>query len=275
MFGIRKGRKGNDSDGLQGLSDSAGLERLEGLAGTKKSKGAGAIGRRFRDIAETRDGRFFLLSFFVCLALVPIYFFALHLPLQRAAQAYAAKAEQARGDAAAVMNFKNVHRDMEAYEKELAEHDARSGKALPEKLVQGEFLHELQQKALKSQVQLHKVVPSELQPMQGQEKTAAKVSPEQNLRGADANHDADAAGLQEMAVTVECEGSYFALLDFLRRLQQSERVLCLEESRIGPPAADKGTGGELLQCHLRLTAYAWPAQDVQEAKEVKEAKEAE
>lgn len=232
------------------------------------------IKHRFKEVAETRDGRFFLLSFFVCLALLPIYFFCLHLPLQRAAQAYAVKAEQARGDAVAVMNFKNVHRDMEAYEKELAEHDARSEKALPEKLVQGEFLHELQQKALKSQVQLHKVVPSELQPMkgmQGKEKTAAKVPPEQNLRGADISHGAEAAGLQELAVTVECEGSYFALLDFLRRLQQSERVLCLEESRIGPPAADKGAGGELLQCRLRLTAYAWPAQEAGEEKEAKEA----
>lgn len=206
--------------------------------------------RKFKETAETRDGRFFLLALFVCLLMLPIYFFGLHLPLRQAAQTYAAKAEQARGDMAAVMNFRNVHRDMEAYQKELAEHDARSEKALPAKLVQGEFLQDLQQKALKSQVRLHKVAPAPLQTAKGS-------------HDADRTHGADGAdgtgGLQEMAVTIECEGSYFALLDFLRRLQQSERVLCIEESQLG--RSEKQSDEELLQCRLRIKAYAWPEEE--------------
>lgn len=218
------------------------------------------IRQKFSEVAETRDGRFFLLALLVCLTMLPLYFFCLHLPLRQAAQTYAVKAEQARGGMAEVMNFKNVHRDMEAYQKELAEHDARSEKALPAKLVQGEFLQDLQQKALKSQVQLHKVVPAELQQVQGDRPMKASRRNRQGVKGADADDGVEdmshMAGLQEMAVTIECEGSYFALLDFLRRLQQSERVFCIEESQLG--RSDKQPDGELLQCRLRIKAYAWP-----------------
>lgn len=218
--------------------------------------------QKLKEVAETRDGRFFLLALCVCLALLPIYFFALHLPLQQAAQEYAVKAEKARGDRAAVMNFKNVHRDMEAYQKELAEHAARSEKVLPTGLVQGEFLQELQQKALKSQVELHKVVPSERQP--AAVKAAAQVLPGKEMQGQNASQEVseevnDLQGLQEMAVTIECEGSYFALLDFLRRLQQSERVLCIEESRLG--RLQDRADGENLQCRLRVMTYAWPEEE--------------
>lgn len=229
------GRKGEEAV-FASRSGKAGLSRL--LASGQ---------RKFKETAETRDGRFFLLALFVCLVMLPIYFFGLHLPLRQAAQTYAAKASQARGDMAAVMNFRNVHRDMEAYQKELAEHDARSEKALPAKLVQGEFLQDLQQKALKSQVRLHKVAPAPLQTAKGS-------------HDADRTHGADGTGgLQEMAVTIECEGSYFALLDFLRRLQQSERVLCIEESQLG--RSEKQSDGELLQCRLRIKAYAWPEEE--------------
>lgn len=215
-----------------------------GKAGLSRLLASGQ--RKFKETAETRDGRFSAGAVRLSGDAADLLF-GLHLPLRQAAQTYAAKASQARGDMAAVMNFRNVHRDMEAYQKELAEHDARSEKALPAKLVQGEFLQDLQQKALKSQVRLHKVAPVPLQTAKGS-------------HDADRTHGADGTGgLQEMAVTIECEGSYFALLDFLRLLQQSERVLCIEESQLG--RSEKQSDGELLQCRLRIKAYAWPEEE--------------
>lgn len=97
------------------------------------------IRQKFSEVAETRDGRFFLLALLVCLTMLPLYFFCLHLPLRQAAQTYAVKAEQARGGMAEVMNFKNVHRDMEAYQKELAEQTRAARRPCPQSLCRANF----------------------------------------------------------------------------------------------------------------------------------------
>ncbi len=44
------------------------------------------------------------------------------------------------------------------------------------------------------------------------------------------------------------------MLDFLRRLQQSERLLAIHETRIEQQV--QGKDG-MLQCQLVVTAYAW------------------
>ncbi|WP_278832062.1 type 4a pilus biogenesis protein PilO, partial [Mitsuokella multacida] len=61
-------------------------------------------------------------------------------------------------------------------------------------------------------------------------------------------------GVQEMPVSIACSGSYFSVLDFLRRLQQSERLLAIHETRIEQQV--QGKDG-MLQCQLVVTAYAW------------------
>ena len=126
------------------------------------------------------------------------------------------------------MNFKNVHGDLAAYEKELSDREGRAEHVLPRELGQGGFLQDLQHKALQSQVKLQKVAPAE-------------------VRSVD--------GVQEMPVAIACSGSYFSVLDFLRRLQQSERLLAIHETRIEQQVqGNEGT----LQCQLVVTAYAWP-----------------
>lgn len=80
------------------------------------------------------------------------------------------------------MNFKNVHGDLAAYEKELSDREGRAERMLPRELGQGAFLQDLQHKALQSQVKLQKVAPAE-------------------ARSVD--------GVQEMPVAIACSGSYF------------------------------------------------------------------
>ena len=58
------GRKGEEAV-FASRSGKAGLSRL--LASGQ---------RKFKETAETRDGRFFLLALFVCLVMLPIYFLA-------------------------------------------------------------------------------------------------------------------------------------------------------------------------------------------------------
>ena len=173
------------------------------------------------------DARFLAASITVCLIALLAYGALVHLPLRAEQAAYEKKAVELRTRLAAVMNFKNVHGDLAAYEKELSDREGRAERMLPQELGQGDFLQDLQHKALQSQVKLQKVAPAE----------ASSVD-----------------GVREMPVAIACSGSYFSVLDFLRRLQQSERLLSIHETRIEQQA--QGKDG-MLQCQLVVTAYAW------------------
>ena len=152
---------------------------------------------------------------------------------------YEGRRAELRGRLAAVMNFKNVHGDMAAYAKELSDREVRAQRVLPMSLGQGVFLQELQQKALQSQVKLQKVVPAETRTVDG---------------------------VQQMPVSISCSGSYFAVLDFLRRMQQSERLLSIHETRIEQRTEAQSEVGAL-QCQLVVTAYAWPQSGAQDGME--------
>ncbi len=188
------------------------------------------------------EGCFSLGCCLTCFAALLLYLFFVHLPLQEACASYEGRRAELRGRLAAVMNFKNVHGDMAAYAKELSDREVRAQRVLPMSLGQGVFLQELQQKALQSQVKLQKVVPAETRTVDG---------------------------VQQMPVSISCSGSYFAVLDFLRRMQQSERLLSIHETRIEQRTEAQSEVGAL-QCQLVVTAYAWPqggAQDGMEGEE--------
>ena len=185
------------------------------------------------------EGRFSLGCCLTCFAALLLYLFFVHLPLQEACASYEGRRAELRGRLAAVMNFKNVHGDMAAYAKELSDREVRAQRVLPMSLGQGVFLQELQQKALQSQVKLQKVVPAETRTVDG---------------------------VQQMSVSISCSGSYFAVLDFLRRMQQSERLLSIHETRIEQRTEAQSEVGAL-QCQLVVTAYAWPQSGAQDGME--------
>ena len=185
------------------------------------------------------EGRFSLGCCLTCFAALLLYLFFVHLPLQEACASYEGRRAELRGRLAAVMNFKNVHGDMAAYAKELSDREGRAQRVLPMSLGQGVFLQELQQKALQSQVKLQKVVPAETRTVDG---------------------------VQQMPVSISCSGSYFAVLDFLRRMQQSERLLSIHETRIEQRTEAQSEVGAL-QCQLVVTAYAWPQSGAQDGME--------
>ncbi|WP_288807335.1 type 4a pilus biogenesis protein PilO [uncultured Mitsuokella sp.] len=185
------------------------------------------------------EGRFSLGCCLTCFAALLLYLFFVHLPLQEACASYEGRRAELRGRLAAVMNFKNVHGDMAAYAKELSDREVRAQRVLPMSLGQGVFLQDLQQKALQSQVKLQKVVPAETRTVDG---------------------------VQQMPVSISCSGSYFAVLDFLRRMQQSERLLSIHETRIEQRTEAQSEVGAL-QCQLVVTAYAWPQSGAQDGME--------
>ena len=72
------------------------------------------------------DARFLAASIAVCLIALLAYGALVHLPLRAEQAAYEKKAVKLRTRLAAVMNFKNVHGDLAAYEKELSDREGRT-----------------------------------------------------------------------------------------------------------------------------------------------------
>lgn len=128
-----------------------------------------------------------------------------HLPLQDKLQAAISQNSKLQAEVVSIENYQNAHLDFSVFEKDLHEQQARADHALPMQLDQGAFLNVVQQQALRHQVQLQGVIPGK-----AEEKDGVKALPIQ--------------------LNFRC--SYFALLSFLRELQESERYVLVKQTAV-------------------------------------------
>ncbi len=62
-----------------------------------------------------------------------------------------------------------------------------------------------------------------------------------------------------LTVELEAEGTYEALVDFLRRLEDFPRLVVLSDVRIAPAEGQPAQGpGMLLRMHVRAVTYVLP-----------------
>lgn len=172
--------------------------------------------------SRMEDWRILYATLGVCLLVSVLFFAGLHGYFEQAAAKTGARAEQAQEQYTAIANFKNAHLDWAAYEKEIAEHEARSEKALPSTMEQGSFIRSLQHCAAASHIVLK------------------KVSPEAEERVDE---------LRQLPIHVAFQCQYFELLDFLQGMSETERFSRVEEMKI---VQKDGS----LDCTIRLFIYA-------------------
>ena len=146
----------------------------------------------------------------------------IHLPLRAGLQETAAENMRVRTTVVSVENYQNAHLDFAAFEKDLREQQTRAGHALPAQLEQGTFLTEIQQQALRHQVQLQGVIPGKVE-----EVDHVKVLP----------------------IQLKFHCSYFALLSFLRDLQESDRYISVKQTTVQMKDG-------LLDCEMVLNIFA-------------------
>ena len=139
------------------------------------------------------------------LCLLLLFFLAVHLPLERAAQEYRSEAAEAAGEIVTIGNFQNAHLDRKAYLAELNKRQERAWKALPEDLEQGKFIVYVERLAQQSHIQLQQVSP--------QKKAAA-------------------ADKRSLSLHLRLQGGYFSLLRFMRGLQDGERLVAVNNMAV-------------------------------------------
>ncbi|MCR5757666.1 MAG: type 4a pilus biogenesis protein PilO [Selenomonas sp.] len=153
-----------------------------------------------------------------------LFYFFLHMPLMAAAEDCRQQAAEAGRQVTQIVNFQNAHRDLPAYQAEIAQREKRAWGHLPATLEQGEFILAIERLAGQSRMQLE------------------LVSPQKELAMPDTLC---------LPIKIGLTGDYFGLLRFLRGLQDGERLVVVKDMSV----AVKGAG---LTVDMLLNIYAVP-----------------
>lgn len=120
-----------------------------------------------------------------------------------------------------LQRLQEEHGNLEEYQQEAERKKERAAKLLPDEMETAELLTIIKRNADASGMELQELMPGECE--QGEE-------------------------LTQMRVNVSVSGDYFSLLEFLRRLQSSTRLVHVEEMDVQQK--------DSLECRLGLLVYA-------------------
>ena len=168
----------------------------------------------------------FLATVILCALSAVLYLNLYHLPLQLDLLQSELKQQQAAKQTVDILNFKNRHGDLNEVMLELDEQRTDLERALPPQLYQGEFIGYLQSTAQANQIRLTALTPD-----------AAELD--------------EALPIIRLPLRVRLECTYFGLLDFLKALEESERLINIEKF-----TARSSGDGEQLMCELKIVLFS-------------------
>ena len=172
------------------------------------------------------ERQIFFATVLLCLSIAAAYYFIVHLPLERELLQLDLERRKAAQQSIDILNFKNEHGDLSALMSELGEQRTDVERALPTQLSQGEFINYLQSTAIENQIRLLSLAPG---------------TPTRD----------EQLPIIRLPIRVRLECSYFKLLDFLKAVEQSERLINIKNF-----AATSTGDGERLDCELEMIVFA-------------------
>ncbi|MBR1728667.1 MAG: type 4a pilus biogenesis protein PilO [Selenomonadaceae bacterium] len=171
--------------------------------------------------------------------LMVIFYFAFHEPLQKDILKMNLETQKIVKDGIEILNFKSKHGDLNEYIKKLDERYQDTNIFLPEKIEQGEFINDLQQKALENQVKIVAIIPSKIQPF-------IEENSDDQKENSDLMKD-----IVMLPINLKIDCGYIQLLNFLKAIETNERIMQIKNFSI----VSKGDG-ENLSCELNIIIFA-------------------
>lgn len=141
----------------------------------------------------------------VSVLLILAFLLFVHLPLQKAVQEYQTEADKSAQEIIKIGNFQNAHLDYKKFAAELAEREKRAALALPDEMDQAGVIAAIENMAYKNHMQLRSIKPEKIM-------TGKKT--------------------ECLPIRIELAGSYFALLKFMKELQNGERLAMVHDVSI-------------------------------------------
>ena len=171
--------------------------------------------------------------------LMVIFYFAFHEPLQKDILKMNLETQKIVKDGIEILNFKSKHGDLNEYIKKLEERYQDTNIFLPEKIEQGEFIKDLQQKALENQVKIIAIIPGKIQSFVEEKSDDQKENSELMK------------DIVMLPINLKIDCGYIQLLNFLKAIETNERITQIKNFSI----VSKGDG-ENLSCELNIIIFA-------------------
>ena len=171
--------------------------------------------------------------------LMVIFYFAFHEPLQKDILKMNLETQKIVKDGIEILNFKSKHGDLNEYIKKLDERYQDTNIFLPEKIEQGEFIKDLQQKALENQVKIIAIIPGKIQ-------SFIEEKSDDQKENSDLMKD-----VLMLPINLKIDCGYIQLLNFLKAIETNERITQIKNFSI----VSKGDG-ENLSCELNIIIFA-------------------
>ncbi len=177
------------------------------------------------------ERQLFLATVLLCLSISAAYYFVVHQPLERELLQLDLERRKAAQQSVDILNFKNEHGDLSELLTDLNDQRVDVDRALPNQLSQGDFINYMQSTALANQIRLLSMTPG---------------TPTRD----------ESLPIIRLPIRVKLECSYFKLLDFLKALENSERLINIKNF-----TATSIGDGERLSCDLEMMVFAADTED--------------
>ena len=169
-----------------------------------------------------------------CLLFIFVFWYILHISFQQSISQVNLERQKLFQISDNIQEYNGKYGNLDDYMFDLEELYQSASDTLPDQMQQGQFINLMQQIALDNQVKVISLDLSDIQPL-----------------NKETNESADELALNKLPIVVKVESSYNSLINFLKAIEDSERLVQIDNFSM----ASKGTEEDLI-CKLELTIFS-------------------
>ena len=192
-----------------------------------------------------------IFTLFFCIIIIAMFWYFFHVPKQQEILKLELERKKLIQISDNILKYKNKYGNLDEYMQKIEERYQLASISLPERMQQGEFINFLQQTALENQVKILAMIPSSVQPVF--DNLNENFESESEI---DENKSNSNSALKMLPINVKIECSYISLINFLKAIEDSERMTQIKNLSI-----ISRENGEKLNCELNIIIFAFENQN--------------
>ena len=192
-----------------------------------------------------------IFALFFCIIIIAMFWNFFHVPKQQEILKLELERKKLIQISDNILKYKNKYGNLDEYMQKIEERYQLASISLPERMQQGEFINFLHQTALENQVKILAMIPSSVQPVF--DNLNENFESESEI---DENKSNSNSALKMLPINVKIECSYISLINFLKAIEDSERMTQIKNLSIV-----SRENGEKLNCELNIIIFAFENQN--------------
>ena len=192
------------------------------------------------------DKRTAIFTLVFCIIIIVMFWIFFHVPNQQKILKLELEHKKLIQISDNILKYKNKYGNLDEYIQKIEERYQFASISLPERMQQGEFINFLQQMALENQVKILAMIPNSVQPVSDNFNKNLESESEIDEDKSNTNY-----ALNMLPINVKLECSYISLINFLKAIEDSERLTQIKNLSI-----ISKENGEKLNCELNIIIFA-------------------